>query len=243
MATVLHTGVPGAGTKAVWVHVHGGAFGGGEHARGDRFIMSCRGRFQPGILFVAAEVLTDNLKNTVEHIVATCRGFAQADVPLILSGSSSGGYHAVEAAKQMPGELAALILLCPVTNPHVRKEYLEDCLLDVPVDDFLPSGVDRLARTAAAKIKALQDAFGGLEPRAFEFPTDMPSLLIAGRKDKNVPLCSLDDTIDGATESFILNAGHDLEKALTDDTAGLIRRFLRTAGVYGGDEGGDLIDA
>lgn len=240
MATVLHSGAPGDGTKAVWVHVHGGAFGGGEHAWGDKFIKSCRGKFAPGILFVAAEVLTDNIDDTVAKIVETCQQFAQADVPLILSGSSSGGYHAIEAAKEID-DLAALILLCPVVNPEQRMEYLNCRLDDGDMRKWLPEGVPALSEKAASTIKGLQGSFKGLRDD-YTLP-DVRTLMIAGRRDANVPLCTLVDAMDTVSTTYIVDAGHALQKELTDYTAGLIRGFLRKHGVYGGEDGGVLSEA
>lgn len=126
---------------------------------------------------------------------------------IIIGGGSSGGYIAalvvqeiVKSNQELMKFISGVILLSPVIDPIERERYLQAVLADVPAIVMPINFGTLVVREQGEMIAKKGDATKILErQRAFVFddrvslppPRDLPILLIAGGRDKNVPLYTL----------------------------------------------------
>jgi pimeloyl-ACP methyl ester carboxylesterase len=177
---------------------------------------------------------TWDIIDTINHVCSI-----YPNLKIVLSGSSSGGWHAFYIANiwsewiQFP--LSTVIGICPVSNPALRKVYLETCLHS---DDdpyvTMPLSMERkvpiLSPSVAKVILDTQEKYFPKNdeiPELKNLPGHVKSLVIAGSYDKNVPLHILLNIIPWVTQTTIIGkVGHEIQSNPTDQVLQIIGDFL-----------------
>lgn len=214
--------------RAAVFFIHGGIF---YHGSRDDHPTIARGLAGLGLAVVTASfrqgeqgvarrsnIATDDLGD----VIAFARG-RWSDVPFGLVGSSSGGFFALTLSQTLgPSVISFCVPICPVANPLERASYLRSCI----------SGGANSERglvhfhdpETAADILGKQMAYWEDDEsmaRAGEFLKtkrhDVPTLLIAGSADKNVPFSVIRDVQSWATRTVIVGGmGHELCSQLVE---------------------------
>lgn len=129
----------------------------------------------------------DDLKSIARYFRAQ-----HENLPFGLVGSSSGGWFALALANALQaGEVDFLIPLCPVSDPHARAVYLQHCMFG-SIDS--PSYHVRHEPVQAKAIFDHQmqffESLSKMKEAAKQVHSNqhgIPTLLIVGASDKNVP--------------------------------------------------------
>jgi alpha/beta superfamily hydrolase len=170
-----------------------------------------------------------DLKSIVRYIMSMQSTFPSSP-SLGVIGLSSGGYFALALCNALGPSIKVdfLIPICPVANPHARAMYLKHCIEETTP---LPSGKDlyqglRLDPKRAQEIldyqlqyfetyKQMSLAAAAVESNQHNIPT----ILIAGAQDKNVPPQVIQTTVSQwASRTIVIgNAGHELQTAIPSD--------------------------
>ena len=158
-----------------------------------------------------------------------------------VSGSSSGGFFALALAADPerwgagPGHFAFTLALCPVADPLARANYLRDVIAGT-------SDVEPRHEPARAKeILANQLSYfpGGddqmreardLVENSASYPAWVPTFVVAGALDKNVPLHVLMPLMGWVDRTLVLGErGHEVQAVLKDQDYDEIMPWLRRA--------------
>jgi acetyl esterase/lipase len=238
-AIVLHPVMVAVDHPAYLVfHVHGGGFGGGELAWGVTVAEMLSAKLNATV--VACDFRKDahpnasnDIVDTINHVVKETTSWQP---PVVLSGSSSGGWHAMAVAsechKDISVPITAVVALCPVTDPSMRMAYLDACRFETPfavMPTSIAFAIPTRDKKGATVIKNLQDNYFGLSPNKVRPPPPHTStLIIAGGHDKNVPLHILLHAMSWATQTVVLGEqGHEIQSKLTDVALDAVASFLK----------------
>ena len=160
-------------TKSVILAVHGGCFVDGDHTWNSE---QSKALTEKGHAVLQLNFRKDNPMNTLEDILYA-KTFLENRLPQFrdrigIFGSSSGGFYALKLVEHFK----FCILACPVFNPYKRYCYLQKS--QHPQKDSMLQ-------------KHLQH-FGSKESMQlwsdFYFPKTVPTFLIGGLKDQNMPI-------------------------------------------------------
>jgi len=195
--------------RYVAIFLHGGCFQDGDETWNGEQCSSIAAATQ-GILLTLnfrqasrAETMED-CRTAIEYL-----RLAYPSLPVGIYGGSSGGYYALEVGWAEPG-LAFCVALCPVANPRQRFEYLcEIKVLSVAVR----------AEMAAKQLRHFQSV-NAMTPAHLPL---IPTLVVAGDQDRNVPLTQLTPY----QPHVIIGAGHELASKPNVSVTGAVTQFLR----------------
>ena len=157
-----------------------------------------------------------------------------------VAGSSSGGYMALALAADpfhwgCAMDFSFTLALCPVADPLARANYLRDVIAGA-------SDVEPRHEPARAKeILANQLSYfpGGddqmreardLVENSASYPAWVPTFVVAGAQDKNVPLHVLMPLMGWVDRTLVLGErGHEIQAVLKDQDYDEIMPWLREA--------------
>jgi len=151
-----------------------------------------------------------DLRDVIFHVKETW------DIPFGLVGSSSGGFFALTLSQTLgPSITSFCIPICPVANPFKRASYLRSSITgNAPSEGY----TNYHEPTKSAKIlekqlsywiddDSMKEAGDSLKVNTY----DVPTLLIIGSKDKNVPFAVTNDVQAWATRTIVVGGrGHEL---------------------------------
>ena len=155
-----------------------------------------------------------------------------SNIPFGLIGSSSGGYFALALACSrnehalLPGTVDFCVPICPVANPHTRAMYLRHCIEGTTP---LPNGKDpyplRHDPTRAKEILENQlkywENYKSMSEAGKELMvnvTGVPTLLILGSADRNIPPQVTHRVEFWATRTIVVGgAGHEIQTTPPSD--------------------------
>eukprot|EP00584_Thalassiosira_punctigera_P013631 CAMPEP_0172575728 /NCGR_PEP_ID=MMETSP1067-20121228/137359_1 /TAXON_ID=265564 ORGANISM="Thalassiosira punctigera, Strain Tpunct2005C2" /NCGR_SAMPLE_ID=MMETSP1067 /ASSEMBLY_ACC=CAM_ASM_000444 /LENGTH=238 /DNA_ID=CAMNT_0013368379 /DNA_START=21 /DNA_END=734 /DNA_ORIENTATION=+ len=132
-------------------------------------------------------VTTSDLGDVIDFV----RG-RWSDVSLGLVGSSSGGFFALALSQTLgPSAISFCVAICPVANPLERASYLRSCIAgNAKSDGYVNFHHPEKAADILRKQMVYWEDDESMA-RAGEFlgtkQRDVPTLLIVGSADKNVP--------------------------------------------------------
>ena len=213
--------------RACALFVHGGMFSKGD--RESHQAVSCCLAAQVGIAvmtvtFRDGSVTTHSSGKSISDLKSAANEVMKRyyNEPFGVVGSSSGGFFALALCNAMEaGKIKYCIPLCPVANPHTRAVYLGHC-----IDGTTPlsSGTDlysvRQPPQRAQEILSNQmqyfKTFNMMIKAAdsvLENKNDVPTLLILGSLDANIPHQVTQHHVDNwATRTVIIGgAGHEIQ--------------------------------
>jgi hypothetical protein len=135
---------------------------------------------------------------------------------------NQGGFFAMALEAQTLSPTIPIkfsILICPVADPYKRASYLRSCINGTAIDDghcIDPDGVHTVekARFILEKQMSYWESDENMV-EAVEVVTNrkhnVPTLVVVGSKDKNVPSCVTEDVRSWATRTVIIGGkGHEL---------------------------------
>jgi len=210
--------------RAAVFFIHGGIF---YHGSRDCHPTISRGLARLGLAVVTASFRsgdqgvtcrTNVTTKDLEDVIAYARG-RWSDVPFGLVGSSSGGFFALTLSQMLgPSVVSFCVPICPVANPMERASYLRSCILGIAKSEHgrVNNAHDpEKAANILSKQMVYWDDDDESMARAGEFlktkKHDVPTLLIAGSADKNVPLSVIRDVQSWATRTIVVGGmGHEL---------------------------------
>jgi len=138
------------------------------------------------------------------------------DVPFGLVGSSSGGFFALSLSQTLgPSIISFCIPICPVAHPLKRATYLRSCISGNAQSDGYKHFHDpeKAAFILEKQLgfwlddESMMEAGESLKSKTH----DIPTLLIMGSVDKNVPFAVTDGVQSWATRTIIVGGkGHEL---------------------------------
>lgn len=173
-------------------HVHGGAFSSGTDAYGAK-MCELMAKAHPKTVVYGLNFRKDGGVDVAVDDLVECITTLRTDkCRVLVSGGSSGGWFAAKAVEALEGvHVDGLMLFCPILYPEARKRWLESCLLGAPhvgvpgvtVEDSLavPS------KDKARKVLDLQNAFAERIEDARLPTSHIPTLMVLGGKDENMP--------------------------------------------------------
>lgn len=233
--------------RAAALLVHGGMFSTGNresHAFVADSLAAVTGTVVITATFRDGSSTTYETGKTISDLIAVVKYMKRRfyNEPFGLVGCSSGGFFAMKLCNEMdPGEIKFFIPLCPVSHPHARAIYLNHCIEGTTP---LSSGKD-LYRVRHTKEKAQEivgnqlQFFGSYKVMAMasdevvENMNKVPTLLILGSADKNIPSQVTQGVVDTwASRTIIIGgAGHELQSSpppnLSQSYLPDVERFLR----------------
>lgn len=148
-----------------------------------------------------------------------------ANLPIGLVGSSSGGWFAMAVANQMDMPfLQFCILLCPVAHPQARAVYLQHCqegTTPLATGKDMYGGLRHTPQKATSMLQKQLCFFETYKQMAFAAERvahnhhHMPTLVILGAHDQNVPAVVTQGTIQNwAWRTIIIgSAGHEIQNS------------------------------
>ena len=158
-----------------------------------------------------------------------------------VSGSSSGGFFALALAADPerwgagPGHFAFTLALCPVADPLARANYLRDVIAGT--SDVEPRHEPARAKEILAN--QLSYFLGGddqmreardLVENSASYPAWVPTFVVAGALDKNVPLHVLMPLMGWVDRTLVLGErGHEIQAVLKEQDYDEIMPWLRRA--------------
>ena len=141
-------------------------------------------------------------------------------LPFGVVGSSSGGWHALMLARALPAPVRFCVALCPVAHPQRRAEYLEQCILGnasgYSVEHTPDTARSMLTKQASYWVtkEAMQAAGEALLAPADVPERCVPTLLVLGSQDKNVPHQVTAGVQSWADRTVVLGGcGHEIQDA------------------------------
>ena len=199
--------------------VHGGCFQDGDETWNKDQSESLA---QEGILVMQLNFRQTSIKQTLSDLTS---GYAflknkynnlkyfnnYANSPFGIIGCSSGGYHAIKLTIMSQMKFDFCILLCPVSNPYKRYEYLSNSDHEnkhtMMMKQMKFFKTERLMKLGSSYIK--------------NFIANTPTFVIIGDKDTNVPICVNEYLLSRPKMHYmILDGGHELcykyNKKVTD---------------------------
>mmetsp|Transcript_251 Transcript_251/g.840 ORF Transcript_251/g.840 Transcript_251/m.840 type:complete len:271 (+) Transcript_251:69-881(+) len=156
---------------------------------------------------------------TAQHDLACVAEFARRrwpSLPLGVIGSSSGGWHALALSRTIEG-MRFCVALCPVADPLLRAEYLREC-----VQGTAAVAGWRVCHepSVAGRMLAKQLGYWG-DDESMRAAGEMllpahavPTMLVLGGVDKNVPLRVAEGVQGWAHRTLVLGGmGHEIQDA------------------------------
>ena len=159
-----------------------------------------------------------------------------AHLPFGVVGSSSGGWHALMLARALPAPVRFCVALCPVAHPQRRAEYLKACIRGDA--DAAGYSVQHPPDTASSMLTKQTGYWGGAE-EAMQTAGEallcaperrVPTLLVLGSQDKNVPHQVTAGVQGWADRTVVLGGrGHEIQDTPpeTHSWEPDVERFLR----------------
>jgi pimeloyl-ACP methyl ester carboxylesterase len=152
-----------------------------------------------------------------------------AEGPVVLLGSSLGGYLATILAERHPDTVAGLVLFAPAFGFAGRWQQRlgPDAMARWRREGTLPVFHYGKGREEKLSVKLLDDA----ATHAPQPDPRCPALVFAGSRDESVPLDAVESFAHarGGRELVVLDAGHELTEAL-DSMWHLTHGFLASLG-------------
>lgn len=111
-------------------------------------------------------------------------------LPFGVVGSSSGGWHALHLARAL-AEVRFCVALCPVADPAARAAYLRACVAGTaPAEGYACWHAADAARAMLGKQTAYWRSEEAMRTagEGVATPHAVPTLMVLGSADKNVPL-------------------------------------------------------
>ncbi|KAL7536134.1 hypothetical protein ACHAXR_006936, partial [Thalassiosira sp. AJA248-18] len=140
------------------------------------------------------------------------------DVPFGLVGSSSGGFLGLTLSQTLgPSVISFCIPICPVANPYKRATYLRSCIAGNAQSDGYTTFHDAkksefiLGKQMSFWVddESMMEAGESLKTKQH----DIPTLMIIGSVDKNVPFSVTNDVQSWATRTIVIGGmGHELSQ-------------------------------
>jgi len=139
------------------------------------------------------------------------------NIPFGLAGSSSGGFFALTLSQTLgPSIISFCIPICPVANPFKRASYLRSSISGNAQSEGYTSLHDpkRSAHILEKQLSFWVDDQSMIDAgdllKSNQQP-DIPTLLIIGSADKNVPFSVTNDVQSWATRTIVIGGkGHEL---------------------------------
>ena len=223
---------------AVCVFAHGGCFSDGDctsqpdipTALASIGIASVSSSYRQGAAHphpTAAEDLLAVARFTRER-------FNLPNLPLGIVGSSSGGWHALALSRDTK-DFSFCVALCPVAHPGRRAAYLRRCVAGTAGGEYRHTHTKETAANMLSKQlgywrtdEAMEAAGEGLAT-----PSPVPTLVVVGSADMNIPPQVTADVQSWATRTVCLGGyGHEIQSAPpegADSWVPDVERFVRGA--------------
>lgn len=142
------------------------------------------------------------------------------DVPFGLVGSSSGGYFALSLCRTLGAKAVDFCVpICPVAHPGRRATYLRSCIAGTAREDGYGDAfhIEEKARRILDTQMGfwVEDAASENAGEALRTPSSVPTLLVLGSVDRNVPFRVTSDVQGWATRTVVVGgAGHEINDAV-----------------------------
>ncbi len=207
--------------RAVVFFIHGGMFAFGDrHSHPTISHALC----QLGLVVVTASfrngeeaphesnVTMRDLNDVVDHCVQT-----YTDLPFGLVGSSSGGFFAIHLSQTLDStnKIAFCIPICPVADPFKRASYLRSSISGSAHSDgytavHTPEKSKYILEKQLSFWKSDESMLEARESTRSN-TNNVPTLLIIGSADKNVPFDVTNEVQGWATRTVVIGGkGHEL---------------------------------
>lgn len=215
--------------RAAALFIHGGMFSKGDkesHAMVADSIAAVTGTVILTASFRDGASTTYETGKSISDLISAAKYMQRRfyNEPFGVIGSSSGGFFAMKLCNEMDaGEIKYCIPLCPVAHPHARAIYLNHCIEGTTP---LSSGKDlyqvRHTKEKAQEIIGYQlqyfasyKVMAAASEEVLENTSKVPTLLILGSADKNVPSQVTQGAVDTwASRTIIIGgAGHEIQNA------------------------------
>ena len=195
-------------TVAACLFVHGGAFTHGDcdsHQAVSQALVSDCSMAVVTCSFRNGGVAPHATGKTMDDLSAVIRFVREkwSNVPVGVVGSSSGGYFALALTRHIGAELSTqhhandaqsldfCIPICPVANPGKRARYLSSCINGTAEEDgyaFYQTNKDVATSIQSAQLSFWEKLENAHEAGdALDIPSSVPTLMIIGACDTNVP--------------------------------------------------------
>jgi len=230
--------------KAAVFFVHGGIFAFGDR---DSHSTISRGLANLGVAVVTASfrmgseapyktgITMRDLKDVTKYVKGRWEG-----IPFGLVGSSSGGFLGLSLAQELgPNEISFVISICPVANPYIRATYLRSCI-DGTIEGTTGAyhAPEKASWILTKQLSFWEDdetmlaASESFQIKAARQRDVIPTLLIVGSIDKNVPFSVIEHVQQWATRTVVVGGyGHEISMELVKGGGyhcylGDVERFL-----------------
>lgn len=207
--------------RAVVFFIHGGMFAFGDR---DSHPTISHALCKLGLVVVTASfrngeeaphetnVTMRDLIDVVDHCVKTYK-----DLPFGLVGSSSGGFFAIHLSQTLDStnKLAFCIPICPVADPFKRASYLRSSISGSAKSDgytavHTPEKSKFILEKQLSFWKSDESMMEARESTRSN-TKNVPTLLIIGSADKNVPFAVTNEVQGWATRTVVIGGkGHEL---------------------------------
>lgn len=157
-----------------------------------------------------SNITMNDLNDVVNHCLQTYN-----DLPFGLVGSSSGGFFAIHLSQTLRSKVAFCIPICPVADPLKRASYLRSCISGSAQSE----GYNAVHSPEQSKfLLEKQLSFWQSDECMLEASKstksntkNVPTLLIIGSADKNIPFDVTNEVQGWATRSVVIGGmGHEL---------------------------------
>ena len=169
-----------------------------------------------------------DLKDVVDYIQKTWK-----NLPFGIVGSSSGGFFALTLSQSLgPYIVKFCIPICPVADPFKRASYLRSSISGSAKSDGynIHHDVAKSRQILSKQLSfwkdddSMQEAGGSLSNPKHE---NIPTLMIIGSVDKNVPFSVTADVQTRATRTIVIGGkGHEICDKLIDEEGGGYHCYL-----------------
>ena len=160
----------------------------------------------------ATNITNKDLNDVIDYIRSRWK-----NIPFGLVGSSSGGFFALNLSQTLgPSVISFCIPICPVADPFKRASYLRSSISGSAISDgyktsHTTTDSKRILEKQLSFWKdddSMLQAGGSLTSPKHE---DIPTLMIIGSQDKNVPFKVTADVQSWATRTIVIGKrGHEL---------------------------------
>jgi len=224
--------------RAVVIFMHGGMFAKGDvnsHATISKALVDL-GLVVITATFRCGSEAPHRTNKTMEDLFSVVKYIQSTynNVPFGLVGSSSGGFFALQYAFQyFQNDISFVIPICPVSHPYQRAQYLRNCITK-QVSDYHVYHTPEKAKVILDHQLSYFETDKVMQVSSEVFKTNVhqiPTLLIIGSDDKNVPHQVTQNIQNWATRTIVIGGvGHEIqnEPIASDDLSYLpdINRFI-----------------